>query len=176
MCCCNFDDGGRNGGKAPGELNGMYGKTHTDSVKKLLHDINSDGRHSGDKNSQYGVSPKDRMDAATYDIWRKKQRSRKDGELNPNYGNHRLHKKYSENHDLACEKQSRPGIKNGRATKISMYDSSMNFEQSFPYIFDCVDYLITNKIVKSKNRNAVYQGIYNSNKNKRKYYGYYFCY
>ena len=147
MCCCNLDTGGRNGGSAVGEIN-----------------------------SQYGVSPKDRMDNDTYIKWRAKQRARKDGEKNPNYRNHTLHKKYLENPQLALEKQSRPGKQNGRSTPIDMYDSNMDFVQHFTYIFDCVDYLIKNNITKSKSENAVYFGIYCSNKNKRKYRGYYFCY
>ena len=35
-CCCNFDDGGRNGGKSVGKNNGMYGKTISDYARKLV--------------------------------------------------------------------------------------------------------------------------------------------
>ena len=36
----NLTDGGENPPALSGEKNGMYGKTHTDEVKKKLHDCN----------------------------------------------------------------------------------------------------------------------------------------
>lgn len=175
MCCCNFDDGGRNGGKATGELNGMFGKTHTEEVKQLLHDINS-GRHTGSNNSQYGISPKDRMDSETYNIWYNKQLQRRYGESNPNYGNNTLHNKYLNNPLLSKEKQSRPAEQNGRAVEIYMYDSNMILLKHFSYIGECVDYIILNNLTKTKDKNAIRSGIFQANKNKRKYYNYYFYY
>lgn len=85
-CECNLGDTSLcNGGSGlRGELNGMYGKKHTDEVKARLHEINSDGRNKGEKNKQYGVSPCQRMDEKTYTEWRRKQRARKDGAKNPN--------------------------------------------------------------------------------------------
>ena len=85
-CECNIaDTSSCNGGPSlKGELNGMYGKTHTPEVKEYLRQINSDGRNAGQNNAQYRVSPKDRMDIETYKIWRKKQYDRKIGNKNPN--------------------------------------------------------------------------------------------
>ena len=67
-----------------GEKNGMYGKTHPPEVRRILSEVNLNGRNAGINNSQYGVSPKERMDEKTYNLWRAKQRSRKNGSLNPN--------------------------------------------------------------------------------------------
>lgn len=175
-CCCNFDDGGRNGGKSAGKNNGMYGKTHTDEIKQLLHDINSDGRHKGENNTQYNISPKDRMNSSVYEKWREKQKARKFGETNPNYKNDTLHIKYLNDPKLSKEKQSRPAEQNGRAIPIIMYDENMNEIKNFSYILNCVKYLIDNNLVKSKNEQAVYLGIYKSNKNNKPYYNYYFKY
>lgn len=85
-CECNLaDTSSCSGGPGlAGEANGMYGKTHTPEVCNLLSEINSDGRHKGANNSQYHVSPKDRMDSQTYNIWREKQHARKYGSTNPN--------------------------------------------------------------------------------------------
>lgn len=86
QCECNLADTSScsGGGALYGELNGMYGKTHTPEVKKLLHDINSDGRNAGENNSQYHVSPSERMDPDTYQKWKEKQKARKIGGTNPN--------------------------------------------------------------------------------------------
>ena len=88
-CECNIADTSlcSGGSGLPGKLNGMYGKTHTDEVKERLRIINSDGRNKGENNTQYGVSPRERMDEKTYAEWRKKQRARKDGASNPNSHN-----------------------------------------------------------------------------------------
>ena len=86
QCECNLADTSNcsGGGTLYGELNGMFGKTHSDKVKKILHDINSDGRHAGSNNSQYKVTPKERMDPQTYKQWQVKQAQRKVGDTNPN--------------------------------------------------------------------------------------------
>ena len=49
----NLTDGGENPPVLSGEKNGMYSKTHTDEVKKKLHDCNI-GKHDGEKNHQFG--------------------------------------------------------------------------------------------------------------------------
>lgn len=141
QCCCNFDDGGRNGGRALGKNNGMYGKTHSDEVKKFLKEINSDGRHKGKNNTQYGISPKERMDEETYKIWREKQHARKFGEANPNYGNRKLSKIYKENPNLSKEKQSRPRAQNGRARTVFLYSSNEIFLKKFDCVIECAEYM-----------------------------------
>lgn len=48
-CFLNFDEGGRRGGRAPGELNGMWGKTHTPEARELIREANLG--HTGATNS-----------------------------------------------------------------------------------------------------------------------------
>lgn len=176
MCCCNFDNGGRNGASLHGELNGMFGKTHSKETRDFLSKINSDGRNAGKNNTQYNISPKERMDKDIYNTWRQKQKLRKFGKTNPNYGNDTLKKKYKENPILAKEKQSRPATQNGMAKPITMYDSNMKLIKHFSFIEECVDYIINHNLTKTKNRSAIRCGIYNSNQYKKKYYSYYFIY
>lgn len=63
------------------------------------------------------------------------------GENNPNYGNNTLHFKYKNNPELAKEKQSRKGSKNGKAKSISLYDKGV-FIKKFDYIGACCEYMI----------------------------------
>ena len=85
-CECNIaDTSSCNGGPGlKGEKNGMYGKTHPPEIRKILSEVNLNGRNAGINNPQYGISPKERMNEETYNSWRAKQRSRKNGSLNPN--------------------------------------------------------------------------------------------
>ena len=80
----NFDEGGRAGGRCPGELNPMYGKTHSPEARQKIREANINGKNAKENNSQWGVSPKDRMSPEVYNRWRAKQRARKDGDANPN--------------------------------------------------------------------------------------------
>lgn len=115
-CECNLADTSScsGGGALKGELNGMYGKTHTDDVKRRLHEINSDGRNKGENNRQYGVAPCERMDEKTYKEWRKKQRARKDGAKNPN------------------------------SHLVIMIDTETDEYMKFDCVVDCVDYVYNN--------------------------------
>ena len=65
------------------------------------------------------------------------------GKNNPNYGNHKLSKIYSENPEYALEKQSRKGAKNGRCIKVKMYDIKLNEHYNFNFIGECADFLKT---------------------------------
>ena len=66
--------------------------------------------------------------------------ARQYGETNPNYHNDTLKKKYENNPDLKkC--LSRPGIQNGRASHIYVYDLDMNFIKEFDLIKDCAKWL-----------------------------------
>lgn len=86
QCECNIaDTSSCNGGPAlKGILNGMYGKTHTPEVRAFLRQVNLDGHNAGVNNSQYNISPSERMSPQTYKKWREKQRARKNGNTNPN--------------------------------------------------------------------------------------------
>ena len=130
----------------------------------------------GNKNSQFGISPNKRMSKEVYDEWRCKQHIRKFGSTNPNYHNDTLHKKYLENPSLSLEKQSRPGIQNGRSLSIKMYDKTHKLIKEFPYIRECCKYLLDNNYTKSKDINAVYGNIWRANKDNKTYLGFYFKY
>ena len=60
QCCCNLDDGGTNGGRNFGEKNGFYGKHHPPELMAQILEHRK-GKFSGEKNSQYGISLKQRM-------------------------------------------------------------------------------------------------------------------
>ena len=92
------------------------------------------------------------------------------GENNPNYGNHVLSTKYSEDKELAMEKQSRAGSKNGRATAIAMITPSGE-EIELDYLGKCADYMISNKMVRGKRRESVSTYISNAAKSGKKYFG-----
>lgn len=70
------------------------------------------------------------------------------GENNSNYGNRKLSKKYKENPELAKEKQSRPGIQNGRCCSVDLYYKGELIE-SFPYYKLCCEYLMNKLNLKS---------------------------
>lgn len=91
-------------------------------------------------------------------------------ENNPNYGNRSLHQKYNKNKDLAKEKQSRPGVSNGRATPITIITESGE-KISFPYIQKCAEYIISSGRSKAKNVLSVAGAIGVCARNNKKRYG-----
>lgn len=74
------------------------------------------------------------------------------GEKNPNYKNDTLSRKYTKDKILAKEKQSRPGLQNGRCRKIKIYKDD-ELIASFDYIVDCCKYIVANYSPKSKPEN-----------------------
>lgn len=116
------------------------------------------------------------MSKEVYNEWRYKQYLRKFGETNPNYHNDTLHKKYLENPSLSLEKQSRPGVQNGRSLPIKMYDKTHKLIKEFPYIRECCEYLSENNYTKSKDINTIYGNIWKANKTNKTYLGFYFKY
>lgn len=80
------------------------------------------------------------------------------GEKNPNYGNKKLSKRYSENKELSKEKQGRPGIQNGRCKKIRLYYNHV-FVKEFEYIKLCIQYMIENYKECSNFKNKDERGI-----------------
>jgi len=96
------------------------------------------------------------------------------GENNNNYGNRKLSKIYKENPELAKEKQSRPGIKNGRCMKVAMFTIDKSFYKEFNYLRECADYIINSGIT-AFNRNVVAKNISDCIvKRKDSYLNYYF--
>lgn len=64
------------------------------------------------------------------------------GSDNPNFGNRTLSQKYSQDKNLAIEKQSRPGARNGRCRKIVLMSDSGE-QLCFQYIRQCAGFLQT---------------------------------
>lgn len=62
------------------------------------------------------------------------------GEHNPNFGNHKLSEIYRSDPELSKEKQGRPGLRNGRCRKISVFRDG-NLVASFDYIRACMKWL-----------------------------------
>lgn len=63
------------------------------------------------------------------------------GHNNPNYNKHTLKDRYQSDKMLSLEKQSRPGLQNGRCRKIKLFKDGV-FEKEFDYIIACCEYLI----------------------------------
>lgn len=92
------------------------------------------------------------------------------GSNNPNYGNHKLSEQYAADKELSKEKQGRPGTKNGRCRKISVFKDG-ELVKSFDYIVPCCQYIIDNyshrsqiesirsQINKSIRENRTYKGL-----------------
>lgn len=94
------------------------------------------------------------------------------GKDNPNYGNKKLSQFYSENPDIALEKQSRKGITNGKAKPIELFKEG-KLVMKFDYIGDCCKYLHENHGF-SSNYETVRCGIRRSIKHNRTYNGFTF--
>lgn len=96
------------------------------------------------------------------------------GDKNPNYGNRKLSEIYKNNKEYSKEKQSRPNIQNGRATKVEMYDLYMQYIKTFSYLIECFQWLIDNGYTTAKTVEGV-RGRFNScYRNSLPYKGFYF--
>lgn len=81
-CSCNLTDRTSHRGVLYGEKNGFYGKKHSEESLKKMREANSNGRNAGENNSQYGISPKERMSPEVYERWLYKQQHNKNGDMN----------------------------------------------------------------------------------------------
>lgn len=91
------------------------------------------------------------------------------GENNPNYGNRSLSEKYKNNPELAKEKQSRPGIQNGRCRSVDLYYKG-ELIKSFPYYKLCCEYLM--KIFSLKSTSYISSVFDKYSKTGQEYKGY----
>lgn len=174
MCFCNFDEGGRNGGRAFGEYNGMYHKTHTEEVKQRLREINSDGRHKGVNNSQYGISPRKRMKEEVYLLWREKHRNCR-GEKNSQFGvspKQRMSEKTYQVWLLSQNKGERGDNPNSK--KIKMYNE--NFSMEFNSIIDCAEFIQNTVCKKAVKISSIQNNISTAIHLKKRYHSYYFIF
>jgi hypothetical protein len=94
------------------------------------------------------------------------------GEENSNYGNKKLSEFYSQNPEIALEKQSRKGTKNGMAKVIRLYKDG-TFIKEFDYIGECCKYLHEFHEF-SKDAEVVRCGIRRSMKHNKPYKGFTF--
>lgn len=174
QCYANIAPGGRGTQFMTGDKNLMYGKPwyNEDTPEEKIAEWKRKVACLGERNAMFGVPPKERMDADTYSGWIEKHKQII-GDKNPNFGNRKLSKRYEENPELAKEKQSRPGIKNGRCIPIEMYDLNGDFVKAFDYIQECAGYLVENDLTKSKKDNAAIR-ISECLKNNKKYCNHYF--
>lgn len=95
------------------------------------------------------------------------------GRNNPNFGNTRLSKIYSDNKDYAKAKQSRLGSMNGRSIPVLMKNKSGNCI-AFPYISKCAEFMVREKITYHSVEYASVM-ISKSIKKNTEYCGYNFC-
>jgi hypothetical protein len=133
-------------------------------------DIKTEVHHKDYNRSNDSVSNLEWVSHA--DNVRYSQKNKRDisGENNPNYGNKKLSEIYKKNPELALEKQSRRGSKNGRARPIRAFlDGKLLGE--FEYISKCCEFLnsylgtsckegsLRSKIDSSIRLNKPYKGI-----------------
>lgn len=95
------------------------------------------------------------------------------GANNPNYGNHILHERYSNDPDLARAMLARPGGQNGRARKVALYDLDEELICKFGCMKDCAMYLIDNHLVKAKSLQRVTSNVAHALKTGEMYDYYY---
>lgn len=115
-CECNFTNGGEGGPILLGEKNGMYHKHHSQETREKIRAINSDGRHKGINNSQFGKSFYERMSPEILHQWLEKHRQ---GKIK--------------------------GGKNGRAQKVKLLNLDKEEIQTFDCIVDCACFIIENE-------------------------------
>lgn len=163
-----------------GAKNPMYGKNVWDTYdKNKVMEVKAkiSIKTSGENNPMFGISPKDRMDAKTYQVWYQKvsQRCKNQiGEKNPNYKNDTLRKKLDLNPDLRIQYYSRKATQNGRARKVSVYKNGVLLK-TFSYIGECCEWLQKEQHIKAKT-NSIRGCISESIKNNRTYHGFTFSY
>lgn len=183
QCICNLTDRTSHRGCSYGKDNGFYGKKHTASSLRKMSEANLNGRNAGENNSQYGISPLQRMGKEKYDSWRKNHSKTVSGEGNSQSGVSPKERMSSEVYSQWLIKQSTSkfGKQNPKARPIILKNE--NCEIKFDLIKDCVLYLkeqgyvgqdrsIRGGITKSLKLGKPYKGmnfeyVDSSNKNKR---------
>lgn len=175
-CFTNFTSGGEHPPTLCGEDNGMYGRKHSEETRNKISEIHKrNKKFVGEKNSQYGISLTERMDAETYSGWLEKHREAMIGSKNPQYGVSPYEripkekiKKWKENLSKSCKDEL-----NGNSKKIKMYND--NFSMDFTMIKRCAEYLKENGYSRAK-LSSMYGNINVALRNKTKYFGFYFKY
>lgn len=111
------------------------------------------------ENIEYTVSA-GRNAAATHDF---------SGKNNPNYGNRKLSRIYSENPELSKQAQGRPGLQNGRCRRVAaIFEDGTRME--FDYMTACAEYIINAGIAKT-NINSAISSMIGAMKRNGRYHG-----
>jgi len=133
----NVAYGGRGGIHLFGSDNPMFGRPWytADTPPERIAEWRRKIGRGGELNPMWGVSPSERMDAATYQQWREAHK-KITGDRNPNYGNHALSEYYDEHPDVAKAKQGRPGAANGRCRPVRVIRPGGSSEE-YPYMTLC---------------------------------------
>jgi hypothetical protein len=163
----NITDGWENPPVLCGEANGMFGKTHTPEAREKLRLANI-GIQAGEKNPQYGVSLKERMDEETYNKWIEAHKKAFLGEGNTQYGVSPKERMDEETYLIWAQKQRerKIGKTNPNAKPVSMFDTDGNLIRNFDYMKECAEYLIENGYSKAKKSSKCYGSNLEFNKKK----------
>ena len=151
----------------------MWGKTHSEGVKNKLRVINSDGRHKGANNSQYGVSPRQRMKENVYLLWLAKHRESAKGIRNSQYGispKERMSEQ-TYKHWLSCQNKGTLG-ENPNAKSVLMYKAS--FSKEFSSLKECALYMQEYFCRKGSKIISIQNNLSAAIKNNKKYYSFNF--
>ena len=117
---------------------GWLGGHHSEETKEIMRDqkmghiVSEETRHkisqslkgriTGENHPMYGVSPKERMDEATYILWKRHLSASNSGINNPNYGKHHSEetkKKISEAHKNLSD-ESRKNMQNAQRNEVAI--------------------------------------------------------
>lgn len=175
-CFTNITDGWENPPVCRGERNGMYGKNHTEeSRRKMSEALKNSGSSNGKNNSQYGISPKDRMSREVYDGWIEKHRQKMSGSGNSQYKISPYQRILAEKIEL-WKKHISESCKdelNGNARSVRMYNE--DFLIDFPMIKRCVQYIYESDLT-SNARATINNKVSNAISSGKSYLGFYFDY
>lgn len=185
QCFCNITDGGEQPPTYYGEKNAMHGRPWWDekTPKEKIEKWKMGLARKGEQNGQYGVSPRERMDKDTYNLWREKHKTSLKGERNPQYGKSFYDRMDEDTYSSWRKKHSeaQTGGKNTTARRAQLLDSNKNIIKQFDCIKHCCEYLIENgsrKVDKNAKINNVINNmrinINKAFKNNTMYLNYYY--
>ncbi len=144
QCFCNIDEGGRHYGVALGE-----------------------------RNSQYRVSPKERMSPEVYKRWLESRSKSMQGNKNHQYGISPHERMDEETYEQwrVKQRQRKLGKTNPKAKPMIMFNDD-GFYMEFDTTIDCARYIKENKISNNSKLIGIQSNLSTAINKKRKYLGY----